>query len=40
VTVPTTPTPLTRIGKAPPCAANSRGSTSSASSSAMRIRLG
>jgi hypothetical protein len=39
VTVPTTPTPLTRIGKAPPSAANSLGSNPSASSSAMRIRL-
>jgi hypothetical protein len=34
VTVPTTPTSLMRTGKAPPCAANRRGSTPSASSSA------
>ena len=35
VTVPTTPTSLIRIGKAPPCAAKSRGSTPRASSSAI-----
>ena len=37
VTVPTTPTSLMRTGKAPPCAANNRGSTPRASSSAVPL---